>query len=326
MKFRILLAFAIPAFSIVLGLLLKGVDRIITARMQRRVGPPITQPFNDVEKLLAKESIVPKNAVKWMFNLMPGLAFVSTIAILLYVPLGMAPVLEGYGDLILVIYLLMLPSLALVIGGFASSSPYASVGAQREMVKMMSYEVPLAIVSISIVWLLYSSNINDVFSFAVISGNPVWGFAGPLGYAGLSMLFLSLLFVMAGELGRVPFDVSEADSEIAGGIFTEYSGRNLALFYLADAVKIVAVPSIIIALFLPYGISNLFGLSGVASWVIDFVFYLAKLFVLVLFGSTILRVTTGRLRINQVVSAYWGHATVVSLIGLFLVMTDTAFR
>lgn len=318
----ILLIVAVPAVGIFLGLLYKGVDRILVARMQGRVGPPVTQPFRDIKKLMSKESIVPENAVKWLFNLMPVFALASTIAILFYIPLGMTPVLEGYGDLILVLYLLIFPSLALVIGGFASSSPYASIGGQREMIKMISYEFPLAIATISIAWLLYSFNVSDVFSFAVISGNPLWNFAGPLGFAGLLMIFLSLIFVISGELGRVPFDVSEADSEIAGGVLAEYSGRNLALFQLADAVKTIAMASIVIALFLPYGISGFLGFSGTAALAADFVFYMIKLLCIIFIGSTFTRAATGRLGISQVVTVYWKYTSIISLTGLLLIMAD----
>jgi NADH-quinone oxidoreductase B subunit len=185
MIFRILLILAVPVFGIFLGLLYKGIDRIVTARMQGRVGPPVTQPFRDVSKLLVKENIVPENAVKWVFNSMPALALASSICILLYVPLGMEPVMEGYGDMILVLYLLIFPSLALVFGAFASSSVYADVGGQREMVKMMSYEFPLATAVLSVAWLLYSSNVTNVFSFSAAMSNPVWGLVGVPGFAGL---------------------------------------------------------------------------------------------------------------------------------------------
>jgi len=323
MMFKVLLVVVISLFAIVMGLLYKGIDRIFTARMQSRVGPPVIQPFRDVRKLLVKESIVPENAVKWLFNLMPVLALISVIMILPYVPMGMAPLLETHGDLILVLYLLIFPSLALMIGGFASSSPYAAVGGQREMVKMMGYEFPLVMAAISVAWLLRSSGISNVFSLAVISGNPVWALAGPIGCAGLIMIFLSMLSVIPGELGRAPFDVSEADSEIAGGILLEYSGRNLALFYLADAVKTIAVASVVIALFLPYGISGFFGLSGMAALAADFIFYLAKLLCIVFIGLSFIGVVSGRLRISQVVPVYWKYPVMVSLTGLLLIAVDT---
>jgi len=123
-------------------------------------------------------------------------------------------------------------------------------------------------------------------------------------------------------LGRVPFDVSEADSEIAGGVFVEYSGRNLALFYLADAVKTIAVASLMIALFLPCGISGLFGFSGMAALATDFIFYMVKLFCIIFISSTLIRVVTGRLRINQIVTAYWKYPVMASLFGLLLIIID----
>jgi NADH-quinone oxidoreductase subunit H len=322
MMIKVLLILGVSVFAMSVGLLYRGVDRILTARMQGRVGPPVTQPFRDVKKLLVKERIVPEHAVKWLFNLVPVLALVSVIAIMPYVPMGMDPILGGHGDLILVLYLLTFPSLALAVGGFASSSPYAAVGGQREIVKMIGYEFPLAIAIVSVAWLLSSSGIGNAFSLAVISGNPVWSLAGPVGWAGLSMILLSLLFVIPGELGRVPFDVSEADSEIAGGVLVEYSGRNLALFYIADAVKAIAFASVVIALFLPYGISGAFSLSGPAALAADFAFYLAKLLCVVFIGLTLVGAATGRLRISQVVSVYWKYPTMASLAGLLLIAAD----
>ena len=122
--YNVLLVPVIALAGIALGLLYKGIDRVLAARMQARVGPPVTQPYRDVRKLMMKESIVPRNAVRWLFNTMPVIALAASVAILLYIPLGgMAPLMEGHGDMLLVLYLLIIPSLALVIGGFASGSP-----------------------------------------------------------------------------------------------------------------------------------------------------------------------------------------------------------
>jgi formate hydrogenlyase subunit 4 len=98
-----------------------GVDRIVTARMQARIGPPLSQPLTDLRKLFIKENVVPANAIPWLFNLAPVIALASALTILLYIPVGgYPPVLSGGGDLILVMYLLTLPALALVAGGFSS--------------------------------------------------------------------------------------------------------------------------------------------------------------------------------------------------------------
>jgi formate hydrogenlyase subunit 4 len=314
----------IAAAGIILGLLYRGIDRIIVARMQSRIGPPVTQPVRDVRKLLLKETIVPRNAVGWIFNSVPVVALSVTLLILLYIPVGgMAPVLEGYGDLILVIYLLIIPALALVLGGFSSGSTYATVGAQREMVTMMSYEFPLAIASVSIGWILSVANPGmAVFSLGMIAANPVWLLVGPVGTIGLALLFIAMLSVLPGELGVAPFDVGEAETEIAGGVLVEYSGRNLAMFYIADAVKAVVLGSIMIALFIPWGIAGAFGLSGIVGMLADASFYLVKLFAVIFIGSIFIRASIARLRITQVVKAYWGYATFVALLGLLLVSID----
>ena len=326
--FKILLVPIVMTFGVFIGLLYKGIDRILVARMQSRVGPPISQPYRDFKKLMVKDNIVPRNAVKWLFNLMPVVALSTTLLILLYLPLGGAmPLLEGHGDLILVLYLLIFPALALVLGGFSSGSPYAIIGAQREMIVLMSYEFPLAIISISVAWLVSSVNIGlNSFSFSVISNNIIWSLVGPIGFIGLILLFLVLLFVMQGELGRAPFDVSKADTEIAGGVLSEYSGRNLALFYLANITKMVAVGSLIIALFLPWNVSNFLNLTGVLAYTSNLLFFLIKLFLVIFIGSTLIKVASARLKINQVVSAYWFRAMLVSLFGLTLIWIDVVLQ
>jgi formate hydrogenlyase subunit 4 len=303
------------------AMLFRGIDRVIGARMQARIGPPVLQPFIDVKKLLIKENIVPKDAVRWIFGAMPVVALAASIVALLYIPLfGMQPMLEGYGDLVLVLYLLAMPSLAMVFGGFASSSPYATIGAQREMVTMLGYEMPLAIAIAGIAWLVSAAGQgSQAFSLAVISAAPVWGLAGPIGIAGLLLLFFAMLFVMPGEAGSLPFDAAEAETEIAGGILAEYSGRNLALFYVAGAVKAFAFASLVVAIFLPWEISGFFGLGGMFGNAANAFFFLVKVFAVMFFGGIFARVAFARLRITQVVRFYWAYAAIVALFGLVLV-------
>jgi len=306
------------------GLLYKGIDRKLHAHMQMRVGPPITQPFKDVRKLLLKENLVPENAVDWVFNLMPILSLASVISILLYIPLGFDPILSTKGDLILILYLLMLPAVCMIIGGFASASPYATVGGQREMVMMISYEFPLAVTIIAFVWRLSKIySVSNIFTLQFISTHPLWNNVGVFGIIGLIILLTVLLIVTPMELSKIPFDVPEAETEIAGGLLTEYSGKNLGMFYISDAVKTIVMASIVVALFFPYGISQYFNFPQYINYIIDFAFFLLKAFAVIFVSITIVRTSFARLKIDQIAYMLWVPVTVTSIIGLLLLYLDT---
>jgi len=318
---------ALAAFGIIFGLFYKGIDRKVSAHMQGRIGPPIVQPFRDIRKLFTKENIVPDNAVPWVFHLAPLIGLVATISILLYLPIGgFEPLAASYGDLLLILYLLIIPSLALVIGGFASGSPYATVGAQREMATMIAYEFPLAVIIITIAYKLsmIQPEIANPFLVSSIASTPVWGLVGPLGFVGLILLLIALVIVTPAELSKIPFDAPEAETEIGGGLLVEYSGRNLGMFYLMDSVKTVVMASIIVAIFFPYNLSTLFGMeAGIPAYSLDILFYLVKILLVIVFSVSLIRVSVARLKIDQIVYTYWVPITLLALFGLIFVMWDT---
>jgi formate hydrogenlyase subunit 4 len=312
-------------FGIIFGLLYKGIDRKISAHMQGRIGPPIIQPFRDVVKLFTKENIVPENAVPWVFNLAPLVGLAATLTILLYLPIGgFEPLAASFGDLILVLYLLMIPSIALVIGGFSSGSPYATVGAQREMATMIAYEFPLAIIIISIAWRLGMEGSTNAFAISTIAAVPLWNLVGIIGIIGLIILLLALIIVTPAELSKIPFDAPEAETEIGGGLLVEYSGRNLAMFYLTDAVKTVVMATIIVVLFFPYNLSPILGLGAetIPAYAVDIIFFLIKILIVIIFSVTLIRVAVARLKIDQIVYTYWVPLTLMALIGLICIMWD----
>ncbi len=305
------------------GLVYKGVDRKIAARMQARIGPPLRQPFLDVGKLMIKEAVVPRTAVGWLFKAMPFVAVVAAFTALLYLPLGPGgPVLAGHGDAILVLYLLAVPALAMALGGFASGSPLATVGAQREIVMLMSYEFPLAVVLVGIAWRLSSLNIGPAFSLGTMAAHPLWGLVGPLGIVGLAIFLACMLIVTPAELSKIPFDIPEAETEIAGGLMVEYSGIYLALFYLADAVKTVVMAGLVVALFAPYGLAGVVGLNGAAAVVVDALFFLLKILVVMLAAVTTVRVGMARLKVDQIARGFWLQITAVAVVGLLFLVLD----
>lgn len=313
----------LAVIAIFAGLFLAGIDRRIAAHMQARMGPPLSQPFTDVKKLFAKQSIVPANAIPWLFNLMPVAALASSIAVLLYLPFGsLAPILGEAGDMILVLYLLIVPSLALVIGGFASGSPYATVGAQREMVSMIAYELPLAVSVIIIAWRLMAANIANPFSFMTLMETSVWDVVGPLGIIGLLILLILFAWITPGELSKVPFDTPEAETELAGGILVEYSGRNLGVFSLAQAVKTVAMIAFGVIILLPWNLSPVIGITGAGAAVVDLVFFFAKVVLVSIFSVTVVRTMMARFRITQVVKVYWFIFGGLGIAAIILLMLD----
>ena len=312
------------------SMLYRGIDRKLVAHMQGRVGPPIVQPFRDVQKLMMKESIIPDGAVQWLFKAAPFICLITSGLLLLYIPMFGQPALLGgfgdvprFGDALLVVYLLILPSLAFAAGGFASSSPYATVGAQREMVLLMSLEFPLAVSVVSLGWRIGQATAANPFMFSTIAEYPIWSLVGPLGVIGSLILLFALLVATSGKGAKVPFDMAEAETEIAGGILVEYSGRNLCLFYLADIIKAFAVSALVVALFIPYDLSPLVGISApVPAGVVDGLFFLVKVFAVMFISMSVIRTAMARFKISQVSWVYIIAMTLISLVGLILIAVD----
>ncbi len=315
---------------IVGGFILQGIDRKLAALMQARIGPPIIQPYWDFKKLLCKENIVPDHAIAWIFNAAPLVAFAAAVTVILYIPVaGFKPLLSGYGDLILVMYLLAIPALAMVAGGFASGSPYATLGAQREMVMMIAYEFPLGAAVIAFAWKLSQAGVEHPFALESIVANPIWGMVGPFGAMGACLLLLAMVMVTPGELSKVPFDAPEAKSELADGLLVEYSGRNLAMYYLTLGAKMVIMASLVIALFIPYNLSPLFDLSSLneplrmaVAGAIDIAFFVVKVLAVMFISMTLIRTAMARFRINQIMTMYWKYGGIMTILGLILIMLD----
>lgn len=331
--FVIVLPIATLIIGIIIGLYFKGFDRRFAAYYQSRIGPPILQPFYDLSKLMFKQNIVPENAVKWLFNGAPLLALASSVLLLFYIWIpyftalaGLQPFFSNIGDVILIIYILMVPAICMIVGGFAAGSPYSAVGAQREVVILMSTELPLAVAAVTLGWKMSQAN-PGVAPFSLVSfmDNPIWIGMGPLGIVGGVLLLLTLLAVVPAELAKIPFDQGEAETEIAEGLFAEYSGKNLAFFHLAEGAKSLAFTSLIVILFFPYGIEQLFGLSIPAGLdvVVDVVFFLLKISLVYFVSVVTVRIGMARFKINQVARIFLVALTAVGLAGFVLIWLDT---
>ena len=148
----------------IIGLLASWIDRKVTARVQYRVGPPVLQPLIDIIKLMGKETLIPVGASKITFLAAPviGIGSVMLVSTLLW--LNDINAGGGFiGDLIVAVYLLAIPSISIIIGGFASASPYASLGASREMKLVLGYELPFVLaLLVPVIKSGYSIRIGDI--------------------------------------------------------------------------------------------------------------------------------------------------------------------
>ncbi len=265
--------------------LLQGVQRRITARVQSRQGPPLLQPWFDLLKLLAKEDLESGEAPA-VQRLASWLALAAVLAAACLVPLGFPAPLDGVGDVILLIYLLLLAGVSTLLAGAAAGSTYSWVGVSREMMSMMALE-PILAVALG-VGVIHAGS----FRLAeVLDGSP---YAAAVPISGAVMLVVMLLAFQA-HAGRVPFDVAEAETEIMDGPLTEYSGRKLALFRLAQMSKLVVHAALFVALFVPWGSGLPFPLGFLLFW--------AKVLLLAALVALV-AATHARYRVDQALRRY----------------------
>ena len=321
---KILAGCAILALVIFIALLFDGSDRVLNARMQRRVGPPLFQPILDIFKLMSKENIVPRRAVRFFFMGAPWVALVSTLMIFLYIPLRPFPAVLGTeGDMILILYLLILGGVAMAVGGFASGSPIASIGANRKLTLMVSYEFPLAVVIATMAWVAFQAEKPGVpFSMETFTTTSIWFSVGKIGLFGVACLFLSLIMVIPGETAKGPMDIPEAKTEILDGLIIEYSGVNLAMLKLTFALRALAISVFVTSRFVPWSLVGILGTGGVVVAFFDFFFFWTKVFIVQVIFVTVMRTAFGRLKIWQASSFYLINATGLALIGMLLLSID----
>ena len=294
--------------TLILGLLTKWVDRKVTARVQWRVGPPWYQPFVDVLKLLGKETLAPEHAGPG-FLIAPLVGFAAAcVAVAIIWSANVWPEASFVGDLIVVLYLLAVPSLMVILGGSLSGNPHASVGAGREMKLLLAYELPLILAVLAVILGMKGVGAQGArtFSLGVIARGDMVG-ALPSIACVLGML-ISILCVQA-KLGLVPFDIAEAETEIMGGPFVEYSGAPLAVFHMTRALMFAALPVFLVTVFW-----GGFG-PGVWGWILGFLKYLAVVVVMVL-----IRNTNPRVRIDHALKFFWFGLTPIGILAMALSM------
>jgi NADH-quinone oxidoreductase subunit H len=304
-------------FAMVLDIFLVWVERKVVARFQDRLGPNrigpfgIIQPFADIIKLIIKEDITPGGADKFLFNLGPVLAISSVI--ILWAILPISSKIFGVDLNVAVLYLVAagaLGTLSIIVGGWASNNKYALLGAFRMVANMISYEIPMVIALLIPTILADSMSVQGI----TLAQSGMW-------FAFLSPLALIIFLISAiAELGRSPFDLNEAESEIVAGFHIEYSGMKFGLFYAGELLHAFTFGGFIAVLFFG-GYGGFFGLEKIVffSWLgnpfVQAIVFLAK----AMFGYWVImwiKYSMPRIRIDHMLAFNWKFLTPLALVVL----------
>lgn len=294
-------------FCFITGMLLCGIDRKIVAKMQKRVGPPVLQPFYDFFKLCGKETIVPAAASGTVFMAAPIVGLSALVVLQLFIPIHGFTAFSGMADVIVILYLLLIPAMAAMLGGAASGSPYAGIGLSREMVTVISCELPLVLVLLAVGKVAGGDSVtfsmSNIVKFQLDNGSLIT-------HASLIPAAIAFLLIIPGETGSHPFDTAEAETEICEGLLAEYSGGPLAVFKLTNSIKLLTMTSLFTALFL--------GGIGVGIPAIDALIMFAFSVVITIVTVSLVHAVTARLKIEQVFKYYWTIVTALALVSLVM--------
>jgi NADH-quinone oxidoreductase subunit H len=290
----------------------------------------ILQPIADIVKLLSKEDIVPAAADQRAFAFMPILSLAAVFTAGLYLPVWHLRSFNSFeGDLIVVLYLLTIPSFALFLAGWFSVSPYSLLGATRVLTQLFAYEVPFFMAVLTPAVLAGSWQISKIAIFP-------WTVAGHWWVIPIELIaFVVAILALQAKLERVPFDIPEAETEVVGGPLTEYSGKKLAIFRLQKDILMYVGAALVACVFLggfgalPQGgdqasigvLGLVFGgyLGGVAGLLLGVVGLLLKTTLVVFLLST-LRAACARIRIDQIVRFSWRYLAPWSVAQFLIVL------
>ena len=307
-------------------------ERKISAAVQQRVGPEyagalgVLQPLADGLKLLVKEDIIPDRADSILFTLGPVLVVVPVILSWLIVPFGQNLLISDVGvGIFLWISLSSVQPIGLLMSGYASNNKYSLLGGLRAAAQSISYEIPLALAVLAVVMMSNSLSTVDIVNQQTGAGVLSWNiWRQPVG-------FLIFWICALAECERLPFDLPEAEEELVAGYQTEYSGMKFALFYLGSYITLVLSALLVSILYLG-GWGFPIPVEWLASWLgqpidaplvqlitgtVGIVMTVLKAYLLV-FIAILLRWTTPRVRIDQLLDLGWKFLLPLALVNLLV--------
>ncbi|MDP8226742.1 MAG: NADH-quinone oxidoreductase subunit H [Candidatus Celaenobacter polaris] len=297
-----LLVFPGFLFASVFGLIVGWIERKVSARVQFRVGPPFFQNFYDVFKLWGKEIILIKNTPYFIFVIAPIIAFATVIMTSTIVGMSFFYGVGIGGDLLFIIYLMVIYSIAMILGASSTGNVYCSIGAGREMKMLIADELAFVLVIlVPIIQAGYKIDLTQILAYQSTNGMII-------GTASGIIAFIVGIICLQAKMGMIPFDIAEAETEIVGGPLMEYSGPLLAFWKLAHYMMYVFLPMLLVILFWGGMSFASFGtiMAGIGK-------YLLIVVIMIL-----IRNTNPRVRIDSAINFFWKWASPLALIAVIL--------
>lgn len=328
-----ILPFCVVAFVLlVVVLALVLAERKLLGWFTQRKGPNrvgwwgLLQTLADAFKLLIKENITPDRSDRFLFNLAPILVFIPVMTVMCIIPYSAEfSFVNTSTNVILYIVLVSFPVLSIFLGGWASNNKYSLIGAAREVAQVLSYEVPITFVVLSIIVLASSMNLSGI----TLAQHSKYGLLGWFFIPCILGLIIMFVCILA-ELNRCPFDLPEAESELVCGYNTEYSGMRFALFYLSE-YTLLFVNSIFLSIMFfggylsPFGtyLSYIFlGDSSLSNILVYFeqAFWLIFKASLIIFVIIWIRATLPRLASFDLLKFSWAVLLPLSIFNLLIIV------
>jgi formate hydrogenlyase subunit 4 len=263
---------------VLLAPLLEGIIRKLKAVVQSRKGPPVIQPYIDLVKLLGKEDLRVSKSL--LFRIAPLVALGGILVAATLTPIGTRPSYSAFGDAIVWLYVISLTAVAVILGAFASGNPFSYMGASREMMMILTVEPIAAIALITVGFKAKSLVFSEIINWQLTHGPSV------------STVFAGIAFFLTlqANIGKIPFDIVEAETEVAEGPFLEYSGPRLAAYKLMFYIRQLIFSLMLVSIFVPW--------PDISFQPVSILLTLAKVLVVYLLVGVI-DVVNPRLRIDQ---------------------------
>ncbi len=285
-----------PIIAFIIGTFMLGYSRKFIARIERRYGPPIQQVFYDIYKLMSKKTNISHG---WMHDIAILMLLGGTLLTMYFIPVPGFHYFAQYGDMLVIMYVLLIPALGMALGVGETANPNGSIGISRALMMLAGYDIPFILTFIGMAMLNNTTSMYELMRIQQAGGIAGWGLVtNPL-------LGAAALIALQGMLGEKPFEVMVAPHEIATGPMTEMGGKYLGIMMIQHAIGIVVELTIYINLFL----------GGALNW-FEYVIKLLVLWTVLLSVNAVF----GRFRTDDAVRFMWKIPLPMAVIGVLFII------